>query len=80
MMSQALESAFGAGYDYAYLIPGIRKVVQAAGRVVRGPADRGIVYLIDDRYHASKVQRLLPTWWQLPTPGATSRAGPVAER
>jgi DNA excision repair protein ERCC-2 len=65
MMSQALERAFCAGYDYAYLIPGVRKVVQAAGRVVRGPNETGVVYLIDDRYRRHKVQRLLPSWWRL---------------
>ena len=65
MMKDALDAAFGAGYAYAYLVPGIRKVVQAAGRVVRGPEETGVIYLIDDRYRLSAVQRLLPSWWSL---------------
>jgi Rad3-related DNA helicase len=59
-----LQQSFGAGFDYAYLYPGLRKVVQAAGRVIRTPTDRGVVYLIDDRYARSQVRALLPAWWQ----------------
>jgi Rad3-related DNA helicase len=43
-----MQETFGSGYDYAYLYPGLRKVVQAADRVIRAPEDRGMVYLIDD--------------------------------
>jgi DNA excision repair protein ERCC-2 len=51
------------GWDALYLVPGLRKVVQAAGRVVRTPTDRGTVHLIDDRYAQPRVRRLLPAWW-----------------
>lgn len=66
-MRRRIDAAFGdrAGYDYAYLFPGIRKVVQAAGRVIRTPADQGTVHLIDDRFMRPEVQRLLPRWWNL---------------
>ncbi len=76
-MRLRLHAAFGAGYDYAYLYPGLQKVVQAAGRVIRTPGDRGVVVLIDDRYGRAEVRRLLPSWWALPAPvrpGATSAA------
>ena len=66
-MKQRLGERFGAGYDYAYLYPGIQKVVQAAGRVIRTPSDRGVVCLIDDRFAQPKVLRLLPGWWQITT-------------
>jgi Rad3-related DNA helicase len=56
---------FGPGYDYTYLYPGMQKVVQAAGRVIRGQDDRGVVVLIDDRFAERKIQQLLPVWWQL---------------
>ncbi len=58
---------FGSGraYDYAYLYPGIQKVVQAAGRVIRSTSDRGVVYLIDDRFTSGKVQALFPAWWEV---------------
>ncbi|MES2320914.1 MAG: ATP-dependent DNA helicase [Pseudomonadota bacterium] len=61
---QRMQATFGAGYDYTYLYPGIQKVVQAAGRVIRTETDRGVVYLIDDRFSQREVQELLPRWWQ----------------
>ncbi|KAF1043624.1 ATP-dependent DNA helicase [Xylophilus sp.] len=63
-----LQQAFGTGYDYAYLYPGLQKVVQAAGRVIRTPEDRGVVHLMDDRFARVEVQRLLPAWWFAPAP------------
>lgn len=62
---QRLQESFGAGYDYAYLYPGLQKVVQAAGRVIRTPEDNGVVYLIDDRFTQGQVRALLPTWWRV---------------
>jgi Rad3-related DNA helicase len=64
-MRERMQQAFGAGYDYTYLYPGLQKVVQAAGRVIRTRADSGVVYLIDDRYARSEVRRLLPDWWDV---------------
>jgi DNA excision repair protein ERCC-2 len=64
-MKLRLHDAFGDGYAYAYLFPGLQKVVQAAGRVIRGPEDRGVLYLIDDRFTRSDVRRLLPAWWRV---------------
>lgn len=60
---ERLEALFGSGFDYAYLVPGLRKVVQAAGRLVRSPTDRGVVHLIDPRFARPDVQALLPGWW-----------------
>ena len=53
------------GYDYTYLYPGLQKVVQAAGRVIRSEHDEGVVYLIDDRFERATVRRLLPRWWRV---------------
>jgi DNA excision repair protein ERCC-2 len=64
-LKQRMSLLFGAGYDYTYLYPGMQKVVQAAGRVIRGLDDRGVVVLIDDRFAERKIQQLLPAWWQL---------------
>ncbi|MCS3515972.1 ATP-dependent DNA helicase [Pseudomonas grimontii] len=58
-----MAAIFGAGYDYTYLYPGIQKVVQAAGRVIRSEHDRGVVMLMDDRFGEARVQHLLPRWW-----------------
>jgi Rad3-related DNA helicase len=62
---QRMETIFGAGYDYTYLYPGLQKVVQAAGRVIRTQQDRGVVYLIDDRFARPEVQQLFPAWWDV---------------
>lgn len=51
------------GYDYAYIFPGINKVQQAAGRVIRTENDTGRVLLIDDRYITNKYKILLPNEW-----------------
>ena len=53
------------GYDYAYLVPGLQKVVQAAGRVIRTAEDEGVVQLLDERFSRPEVRRLLPAWWQI---------------
>jgi Rad3-related DNA helicase len=60
-----LTARFGQGDDYTYRIPGMIKVVQAAGRVIRSPDDEGIVVLMDDRFAQTGVRALLPSWWQL---------------
>ena len=52
-------------YDYTYFYPGLQKVVQAAGRVIRTVSDRGVVYLLDDRFAKPKARALLPRWWEV---------------
>jgi len=64
-MKLRMGAIFGAGYDYTYLYPGLQKVVQAAGRVIRSQQDRGVVMLIDDRFGEGQVRQLLPRWWAL---------------
>ena len=64
-MKLRMGAIFGAGYDYTYLYPGIQKVVQAAGRVIRTQQDQGVVMLIDDRFAEPKVRPLLPRWWSV---------------
>ena len=58
-----LTARFGQGDDYTYRIPGMIKVVQAAGRVIRSPDDEGVVVLMDDRFAQTSVRVLLPRWW-----------------
>ena len=58
------EETRGAGFDYAYRYPGMNKVLQAAGRVIRTPQDRGVVLLIDDRFLAPDTRRLMPPHWE----------------
>ena len=60
-----MEARFGRGHDYTYLLPGLQKVVQAAGRVIRTDTDTGTVLLMDDRYLQTRYRALLPGWWQV---------------
>jgi DNA excision repair protein ERCC-2 len=60
-----LQLKHGRGYDHTYLFPGLQKVVQAAGRVIRGPEDSGVVVLMDDRFNRPEVRGLLPPWWRI---------------
>ena len=66
-VKQRMGERFGKqlGYDYTYLYPGLQKVVQAAGRVIRTTSDQGVVFLMDDRFARAQVQRLLPGWWRV---------------
>jgi DNA excision repair protein ERCC-2 len=52
------------GFEYAYLYPGINRVLQAAGRVIRTDTDRGVVLLIDQRYGSDHYRSLLPENWR----------------
>ena len=64
-MQARLDKLFGAGHGYADLVPAMQRVVQAAGRVLRTPEDRGWLWLLDDRYRRAELIELLPPWWQL---------------
>ena len=64
-IKERMAKIFGSGYEYAYLFPGLQKVVQAAGRVIRTTEDRGTVVLIDDRFATPEVRALLPSWWEV---------------
>ncbi len=52
------------GREFAYIYPGMNKVLQAAGRVIRSETDRGMVLLIDDRYREPGMRLLFPAHWQ----------------
>lgn len=60
-----MQEIFRLGYEYTYLYPGLQKVVQAAGRVIRTTNDTGVIHLMDNRYNDSKIKKLLPKWWQI---------------
>ncbi|MBO4284445.1 MAG: ATP-dependent DNA helicase, partial [Clostridia bacterium] len=52
------------GREYAYIYPGMNRVLQAAGRVIRREEDRGVVVLIDDRFSDPVYRRLMPNHWR----------------
>ncbi|TXJ80851.1 ATP-dependent DNA helicase [Listeria innocua] len=53
----------GRGFDYAYQIPGMNKVLQAVGRVIRGEKDQGVVLLIEERFATEGYKALFPAHW-----------------
>ena len=52
------------GFDYAYLYPGMNKVLQSAGRVIRTDQDRGVILLLDDRFCDGRYQETFPREWR----------------
>ncbi|WP_296141245.1 ATP-dependent DNA helicase [uncultured Anaerococcus sp.] len=52
------------GFDYSYTFPGLNKVYQAAGRVIRSENDKGIIYLLDDRFNSYKYKSMYPKHWK----------------
>jgi DNA excision repair protein ERCC-2 len=51
------------GFDYAYRFPGMQRVLQAVGRLIRSEDDQGGALLVDRRFLESSYEALLPTWW-----------------
>ena len=64
MLRRYYDAQNGAGFDYAYRWPGMNKVLQAAGRVIRTQEDKGVVLLLDDRFAQSEYARLFPKHWR----------------
>ena len=68
------------GYDYAYRFPGMNKVLQAAGRVIRTADDIGLVALLDDRFLQYPNRRLFPREWQSAVVTDTENVGRSVSR
>jgi DNA excision repair protein ERCC-2 len=51
------------GFEYAYLIPGISNVIQAAGRLIRSNSDKGIIVIVGERFAEDRINHLLPDYW-----------------
>lgn len=64
MLRDYYENKCERGYDYAYTYPGLNRVLQAAGRVIRREEDKGVVVLIDSRYAEEPYLHLYPSHWQ----------------
>jgi DNA excision repair protein ERCC-2 len=69
---------YGHGFGYAYLIPGLTRVVQAAGRIFRSEDDRGAIVLVGRRFQDSRYARLLPEEWTDEDPTSLLREDPEA--
>ncbi|MCI8511706.1 MAG: ATP-dependent DNA helicase [Lachnospiraceae bacterium] len=64
VLKEYFEETEGAGYDFAYQYPGMNKVLQAAGRVIRTPQDLGIILLLDDRFLRKEYLEMFPREWK----------------
>lgn len=64
ILKEYYEKKTGAGFDYAYRYPGMNKVLQAAGRVIRTAKDRGVIALLDERFLEGSYLRLFPREWE----------------
>src|SRR6202012_490669 len=53
------------GFDYAYRYPGMQRVLQAVGRLIRSENDEGAALLIDQRFLESRYEELFPGWWRV---------------
>ena len=64
MISAYYQSKSDEGKEYAYLYPGLNRVLQAAGRVIRREDDRGVLVLIDERFRDPLYRKIFPTHWR----------------
>ena len=63
LMRGYYQRKYGAGFDYAYVIPAMAKAIQAAGRVIRSETDRGLIVLMDGRFMEPGYSRSMPADW-----------------
>ena len=63
LLRDYFDRTIGAGFDYAYRYPGMNKVLQAAGRVIRTKEDEGVILLLEERLSGYEYQGLFPAEW-----------------
>lgn len=68
-----------SGFDFAYTFPGMNRVLQAVGRLIRTETDRGVVLLIDDRFARRAQRDLFPSWWDAKMARSTSEIAAQCE-
>ncbi|MBR5583522.1 MAG: ATP-dependent DNA helicase, partial [Lachnospiraceae bacterium] len=69
LLKQYFDAKGLGGFDYAYLYPGMNKVLQSAVRVIRTATDRGCVLLLDERFEKNEYKKLFPREWKQPVFG-----------
>lgn len=72
------QERFDRGFEYSFVVPGMTRVVQAAGRLIRSPRDTGVIALFDQRFLSAPYRHYLPSDW-LPEEGAGALVGDPAE-
>ena len=78
LLQDHFEERFEKGFEYAYVVPGMTRVIQAAGRLIRSAGDRGVIALLDRRFLDLPYVEYLPTDW-IPEDGPRALAGNPAE-
>jgi DNA excision repair protein ERCC-2 len=64
LLRERFDAELGAGFEFAYLVPGLARAVQAGGRVLRGPDDVAAIVLLDRRFGEPEYFDRLPAWWR----------------
>jgi DNA excision repair protein ERCC-2 len=78
LLKDYYQERFERGFEYSFVVPGMTRVVQAAGRLIRSPEDTGVIALFDQRFLHSPYRDYLPHDW-LPDEGAGALVGDPAE-
>ncbi|HEY0371570.1 MAG TPA: helicase C-terminal domain-containing protein, partial [Thermoanaerobaculia bacterium] len=79
LLKQYYDEQYGAGFEFAYLIPGMTRVVQSAGRVIRSETDVGVIALLCKRFTQESYTRYFPTDWYEDSPRELVSKKPASE-
>ncbi|MCA8924887.1 MAG: ATP-dependent DNA helicase, partial [Planctomycetes bacterium] len=79
LIREHCEQRYGAGFNYAFLYPGMNKVIQSAGRVIRTPHDRGVVALVGQRFATRRYSSVFPRDWYRVSPRELISSDPYAD-
>jgi DNA excision repair protein ERCC-2 len=79
LLKQYFDDRYERGFEYAYLIPGMTRVIQAGGRLIRSSEDRGVIALVCKRFLAEPYVSLLPDDWTAGDPSSLRREDPAAD-
>ena len=74
LLKEYYDERFDKGFEYSFVVPGMTRVVQAAGRLIRSPEDTGVIALFDQRFLHSPYRQYLPSDW-LPEEGTSALVG-----
>ena len=79
LLKQYYDEQYGAGFEFAYLIPGMTRVVQSAGRVIRSESDVGVIALLCRRFTQEAYTRFFPSDWYEESPRELISRKPASE-
>jgi DNA excision repair protein ERCC-2 len=79
LLKQYYDEQYGAGFEFAYLIPGMTRVVQSAGRVIRSETDVGVIALLCKRFTQESYTRYFPADWYESSPRELVSRKPASE-